>query len=256
MNEYIDTHAHIYDRQFTTDIAEVLERAQESRVKRIYMPNIDHKTIDGMLLLEEEYPDVCVPMMGLHPSSVDKHFEKELYEVEAWLSRRAFVAVGETGIDLYWDKTYQAQQEEAFRVQIEWAKQYEIPIIIHCRDSFEETIGIVEELQDGRLRGIFHCFTGNAQDANRIVKAGFWIGIGGVATFKNGGLDQVIPEIAPGRMVLETDSPYLAPAPSRGKRNEPSFIPVIARKVADFLKTSVEDVAEMTTKNAEAVFRK
>lgn len=254
MTNLIDTHAHIYANEFKADIEEVIEKGRQEKVEKIYMPNIDHSSIDDMLGLEEKFPEMCIPMMGLHPSSVDKSFEKELYIVESWLNKRKFVAIGETGIDLYWDKTYQTQQEEAFRVQIAWAKKYDLPIIIHCRDSFNETIAIVEELKDDRLKGIFHCFTGTVQDAERVIKAGFYLGIGGVATFKNGGLDKVIPNIDVEHIVLETDSPYLAPAPHRGKRNEPAYIPLIAQKVADYKQMSDEKVAEATTRNAGKIF--
>ena len=173
---------------------------------------------------------MCFPMMGLHPCSVKKDFERELYIVEDWLSKRRFSAVGEIGTDLYWDKTFFEQQKEAFMIQVSWAKKYGLPIVIHCRESIDETIELVEQMQDGNLRGIFHCFSGTAEQAKRITKLGFYLGIGGVVTFKNGGLDKVIPEIDLEHMVLETDSPYLAPVPHRGKRNEPCYIPLVAKQ--------------------------
>ncbi len=253
---FIDTHAHIYADAFGEDTKAMVERALESGVREIYMPNIDHTSIESMLELEEKYPGHCIPMMGLHPCHVNENFEKELSIVEEWLEKRKFSAVGEIGMDLYWDKTFGQQQREAFKIQIGFAKKYQIPIVIHNREAFEETITIVEQEKDEKLEGIFHCFTGTAAEAKRIVDLGFFMGIGGVATFKNGGLDKVIPEIGLDRLVLETDSPYLAPAPYRGKRNEPAYIPIIAEKIAGYLQISKEEVAAKTTKNANTVFRK
>jgi TatD DNase family protein len=209
-----------------------------------------------MLELEANYPAHCIPMMGLHPCHVNKNFEKELYIVEEWLAKRAFAAVGEIGIDLYWDKTFQSQQEEAFKIQIALAKKYQTPIVIHNRDAFEETISMVEREKDEKLEGIFHCFTGSTKEAQRIIDLGFYMGIGGVVTFKNGGLDKVLPEIGLEYIVLETDSPYLSPVPHLGKRNEPAYIPIIAEKIATCLNISPEEVAEKTTNNANTIFRK
>ena len=255
MDFYIDTHAHIYHEDFVNDSLDMLHRCEEQQVARIFMPNVDHASIDGMMELESRFPNQCTAMMGLHPCSVKKDFERELYIVEDWLSKRKFSAVGEIGTDLYWDKTFWAQQQEAFLIQTKWAKQYDLPIIIHCRESIDETIGLVENQQDGKLRGIFHCFSGNAEQAERITKLGFYLGIGGVATFKNGGLDKVLPEIDLAHLVLETDSPYLAPVPHRGKRNEPSYIPLVAKRIAEIKNCSIEDVQKSTTKNALKVFR-
>lgn len=254
-NTFVDSHAHIYHKQFVKDIDDMLQRSFEAGVREIYMPNIDHSTVDAMMELEQRYPSHCFSTMGVHPCSIKQDFEKELYLVEEWLSRRAFVAIGETGIDLYWDKTFLEQQEEALRIQARWAKQHQIPIILHCRDSFEETISVIEQEQDGQLTGIFHCFTGSVADAKRILELGFYIGLGGVATFKNGGLDEVIPELPLERVVLETDSPYLAPVPHRGKRNEPSYVPLVAQKIADVLARPVEEVAIATTAAAHQVFQ-
>jgi TatD DNase family protein len=253
---FIDTHAHIYASAFEKDIGAVIEKTLDKGVHEIYMPNIDHTSIDGMLELEAKYPGHCIPMMGLHPCHVNKNFEKELYIVEEWLAKRSFAAVGEMGIDLYWDKTFQSQQEEAFKIQIALAKKYQLPIVIHNRDAFEETISIVEREKDEKLEGIFHCFTGSAKEAQRIMDLGFYMGIGGVVTFKNGGLDKVLPEIGLDSIVLETDSPYLSPVPHRGKRNEPAYIPIIAEKIADCLHISLEEVTEKTTNNANTIFRK
>jgi len=251
----IETHAHIYAEEFKDDIGEVIERSKHAGVESIYMPNIDHTSIDAMLELELGQPDYCIPMMGLHPCSVKKDFEKELYIVEEWLAKRKFVAVGEIGTDLYWDKTFKAEQIEAFKIQCNWAKQYNIPIIIHCRESLDMTIDLVEGMDENDFKGVFHCFNGTIDQAKRIHDLGFYIGLGGVSTFKNAGMDQVIPHIEMDNVVLETDSPYLAPVPNRGKRNEPSFLELIARKVADLRETSIEVVQDLTTVNAKKLFK-
>ncbi len=253
MDYFIDTHAHIYLDDFAEDRTDMLAESENQSVRRIYMPNIDHTSIDNMLELESRSP-MCVATMGLHPCYVKKDFQRELYLVEEWLSKRKFAAVGEIGTDLYWDKTFWEQQQEAFTIQVNWAKQYNLPIIIHCRESIDETIALVEKLADGKLKGIFHCFSGNAAQAHRITKLGFLLGIGGVATFKNGGLDKVLPEVSLEHLVLETDSPYLAPVPYRGKRNEPSYIPLIAHKLADIKKISVDEIKTVTTRNALTLF--
>lgn len=255
MEEFIDSHAHIYLDAFKDDIDKVLEEAREQGVQRIYMPNIDHTSIDDMLELENKYPEQCIAMMGLHPCSVKNGFEKELYQVESWLDKRKFVAIGEIGTDLYWDKSFWPQQQEAFKVQMEWAKKYHLPVVIHCRDSIDETIALVASLKDDNLTGVFHCFTGTLEQADKITALGFYLGIGGVATFKNGGLDQVLPEIAMDHLLLETDSPYLTPTPHRGKRNDPSYIPLIANKIADIKAVHLEEVAAITTNNALNLFR-
>lgn len=232
-----------------------MERAQEEGVTRIYMPNIDHTSIDAMLEAETKYPQHCIPMMGLHPTSVDKDFERELYLVEEWLEKRKFAAVGECGIDLYWDKTFLPQQQEALRVQVALAKKYQLPIVLHTRDSFNETYDIISAAQDGTLRGIFHCFSGTAEEAEKVKELDFLMGIGGVATFKNGGLDKVLPHVSLDNLVLETDCPYLAPTPHRGKRNEPVYLPLIAKRVAELMQQPVEEVAEKTTANALNLFK-
>jgi len=254
MSYYIDTHAHIYHPDFVVDRADMFYRCEEQRITKIFMPNVDHTSIDAMLELESRSERNCFPMMGLHPCSVKKDFERELYIVEEWLSKRRFSAVGEIGTDLYWDKTYLEQQKEAFRIQVGWARKYSLPIVIHCRESIDITIALVEEMQVGDLRGIFHCFSGTAEQAEQITKLGFYLGIGGVVTFKNGGLDKVMPDIGLEHLVLETDSPYLAPVPHRGKRNEPAYIPLVAAKLAELKKCSIEEVQDITTKNAETLF--
>ena len=254
MPQFTDTHAHLYADEFRQDREDMLVRAAEAGVTKIFMPNIDHTSIDEMLEVELKHPGVCYPMMGLHPCSVKKDFEKELYEVEQWLGNRKFSAVGEMGTDLFWDKTFWEQQKEAFLIQAGWAKKHDLPLIIHCRESMEETLTLLEPLADGKLSGIFHCFTGSVEQAKRIVAMGFYLGIGGVATFKNGGLDKVLPELTLEKVVLETDSPYLAPVPHRGKRNEPCFIPLVAAKLATLMNVSMEEVQSATSSNAARIF--
>lgn len=251
----IETHAHIYSEKFKSDIGEVIERSQEIGISKIYMPNIDHESIDGMMELEAKHPNYCIATMGLHPCSVKKDFQKELYIVEEWLAKRKFSAIGEMGTDLYWDKTLLNEQVEAFKVQAGWAKKYKLPIIIHCRESLDLTIDLVEELKDDNLTGVFHCFGGTIEQADRIDRLGFHIGLGGVTTFKNGGMDEVIPKLNLDHIVLETDSPYLAPVPHRGKRNEPSFINLVAQKIADLRQIGLDEIDAVTTKNANTLFK-
>jgi TatD DNase family protein len=252
----VETHAHLYSEQFKPDQAEALHRAVAAGVGTILMPNVDRSTIDAMLALEAAAPATCHAMMGLHPCSVGPDFEQELYLVEDWLARRPFVAVGECGIDLYWDKTYLAEQKEALRVQLRLAKQHRLPIVLHTRNAFEEAFELVAEAQDGTLRGVFHCFSDGLAEAERIIAlGGFKLGIGGVATFKNGGLDKVLPQVSVEHLVLETDCPYLAPVPYRGKRNEPAYLPLVLHRVASLLGQAPEAVAEATTRNAQALFQ-
>ncbi len=253
---YIDTHAHIYSKKYDHDRDEVIRRCEENSVKKIYMPNVDVDSIDPMLEAELKYPEVCIPMMGLHPCEVDRDFEKQLYVVEEWLNKRSFAAVGEIGTDLYWDKTLFDYQKEALKIQVEWAKEKKLPIVLHCRESIDETIEIIEDLQDEDLTGIFHCFTGTVEQAQKIIDMGFLLGIGGVSTFKNGGLDKVLPEIGLSQLVLETDGPYLAPVPYRGKRNSPEYIPLIAERVGDLTENPLEKVAEITNFNANKIFNR
>jgi TatD DNase family protein len=254
MLHWTDTHSHIYADEFKADREDMLVRSAEAGVRAIYMPNVDHTSIDGMLELELKHPGVCFSMMGLHPCSVKKDFEKELYTVEQWLSKRKFSAVGEMGTDLHWDKTFWEQQKEAFVIQIEWAKKYRLPAVIHCRESIDQTIELLQPLAGSNLTGIFHCFSGDSTQAKKIIDMNFYLGIGGVVTFKNGGLDKVLPEIAANRIVFETDSPYLAPVPHRGKRNEPSYIPLIAAKAAEVMKVSLEDLQASTHANVKKIF--
>lgn len=251
----IDTHAHIYSTKFDSDRDQVIEEIRAAGVSRIYMPNVDVETIDRMLDCESRYGDLCVPMMGLHPCDVKEDFEKQLQVMEEWLNKRQFAAVGEIGTDLYWDKTTFEIQKEALRIQVGWAIEKGLPIVLHCRESIDQTIDLIEKAHDGNLRGIFHCFTGTLDQANRIIQMGFLLGIGGVVTYKNGGLDQVIPYIDLKNLVLETDAPYLAPVPHRGKRNTPAYLPEIAKKVGDLKETTLDKVAEVTTANALNLFK-
>lgn len=255
MLKLVDSHAHIYSEEFKDDLASAVAKATEAGVEKIYMPNLDHTSIDAMLEAEAAFPGTCIPMMGLHPAYVKKDFERELYLVEEWLDKRKFAAVGECGIDLYWDKTFFSQQQEALKVQLELAKKHNLPIVLHTRDSFDETYELVAAAQDGTLRGIFHCFSGTVEQAAKVKELNFLMGIGGVATFKNGGLDKVLPHISVDDLVLETDCPYLAPVPYRGKRNEPAYIPLVLKRVAELIQKSEEEVAEVTTKNALNLFK-
>lgn len=250
----IDSHAHIYLEQFNSDIDEVIGRAKDKGLEYILMPNIDDTSVEDMLELSSRSEGYCLPMMGLHPCSVDKHFEKQLYKVEDWLKQESFIAIGEMGTDLYWDKTYWAQQQEAFKIQIGFAKEYALPFVIHCRDSIDETIELIAELNSPELTGVFHCFTGTVEQAKKITGMGFYLGIGGVSTFKNGGLEPVLKEIDLEFMVLETDSPYLAPVPYRGKRNEPAYTDLVAQRISDVREHSKEETALITTANARKLF--
>ena len=227
----------------------------ESGVDRFFLPNIDQTSIGGMLQMEEDYPGQCFAMMGIHPCSIKDDYKEELAVVEKWLGERPFCAIGEIGIDLYWDKTHFRQQQDAFRQQIQWAKSLDIPIVIHSRDATAEVLEILEEQKDERLRGIFHCFTGTMEEAASIIDLGFFLGIGGVVTFKNGGLDKVVKGISLEHLVLETDAPYLRPAPRRGKRNDSAYVRLVAEKIAAVQQVPFAEVARQTTANAEALFR-
>lgn len=232
----------------------MIDRAVEAGVGKIFMPNVDEDSIDKMLEVEEKNPGVCLPMIGLHPCNVGKNFEKQLYLVEDWLGKKKFAAIGEMGIDLYWDQTYKEQQIEAFKIQVALAKKYHLPIVLHTRNANKEAIELVNHLKDESLKGIFHCFSGTLEEARQMIELEFLLGIGGVVTFKNGGLDKILPQLNLENLVLETDCPYLAPTPFRGKRNEPSYIPIIAHKVAEIMKKDVDEVAEVTSKNALGLF--
>ncbi len=251
----IDTHTHLFLSEFDDDRDQVIENARKNGVEKVLLPNVDNTTSLPLFELVDKYPEFCLPMMGLHPTSVNENYKDELRKVEDWLARRNFIAIGEIGIDLYWDKTFKKEQEEAFRYQIGLAKKNNLPIIIHARESFNEIFTIMDELNDENLTGVFHAFTGDNIQAEKIIAWGFKIGIGGIVTFKNAGLDKVVDNIDINHIVLETDSPYLAPVPKRGKRNESAYVLYIAQKIAEIKNISVEEVAEITTRNAKQVFK-
>ena len=249
-----DTHTHLYAKEFEKDLSDLMVVAEAADIQRFFLPNIDSTSIQGMLDLETRFPGRCFPMMGLHPCSVKENWKDEMRIVEEWLSKRKFVAVGEMGIDLYWDKTFIEEQKEVFRQQVALANQNKMPIVIHTRDSFDVAYELLKEVKKEAPCGIFHCFTGNAEQAKMVIDMGFYIGIGGVVTFKNSGLDKTLAEIDLKNIVLETDAPYLAPAPFRGKRNEPVYIVKVAEKIAELKNCSVEEVASTTTENSKKIF--
>jgi TatD DNase family protein len=250
----IDTHSHIYLADFDTDRESMLMRAENEGLSLILMPAVDQETYLSMLKTEENFPAKCLSMMGLHPCSVKEGYKQELKIAAEYLEKRRFVAVGETGLDFYWDKTFTKEQYESFQIQIEWAKHYDIPVVIHSRNSINECISTIKENQEGNLKGVFHCFSGNERQANEIIDLGFYLGIGGVVTFKNSGLDKVMINIDLKNIVLETDAPYLAPVPFRGKRNECSYLKYVVEKLAEIKNVTKEDVAEVTSKNAKELF--
>lgn len=249
-----DTHTHLYSEAFNEDRDEMMQRAFDNNVQRMFVPAIDSTYTEAMLSLERDYPDHVFLMMGLHPTHVKENYLEELTHVEEMLSQRKFVAVGEIGIDLYWDRTFLPQQQEAFRRQIRLAKQYQLPIVIHCRDAFDEIFEILEEEKSNDLFGIFHCFTGTIEQAHQAISYNMKLGIGGVVTFKNGKIDQFINEIDLKHIVLETDSPYLAPKPYRGKRNESGYLTKVVEKLAELYQVSEEEIARVTTENSKAIF--
>jgi TatD DNase family protein len=251
----IDTHTHLYVKKFDNDRDAMLARAISNGVERMYLPAIDSETHEAMLDLAQKYPKNCFAMMGLHPCSVDADFEKELKIVEKYLAERPFCAIGEIGIDLYWDKTFFEQQKEAFRRQTNWAKSLGLPIVIHARESIDICIELVKELQDGNLGGIFHCFTGTVEQGRQIIELGFYLGIGGVLTYPNGGLDKVCAELPLESMVLETDSPYLPPVPFRGKRNESAYLRHIAERLSEIKIKPLKEIARVTSENALKIFK-
>lgn len=250
----IDTHSHIYSEDFNDDLDEVLQNAYNNDVKKIILPNIDSGTIKRLIDLSNSYPHICYPLMGLHPTSVSKDYREELSAVEYWLDKQKFYGIGEIGIDLYWDTTYFKEQQDVFRYQIKLAKSRYLPIVIHVRDSFNEVYSIVKEEQDGSLKGVFHCFSGDENEAQKVIDVGFMLGIGGVVTFKNSNLSQVLEKIEIRNLVLETDSPYLSPEPKRGRRNESSFLVYIAQRVSEIYQVPLKDVVDITTANARSLF--
>lgn len=251
----VDTHSHIYSEDFNNDLEEVIQRAFENDVRKIVLPNIDSSSVKKMLNLADKYPQICYPLIGLHPTSVNEDYEEELELIEFWIGKRKFYGIGEVGIDLYWDKTFIGEQTHAFRRQVVLAKKYGLPVVVHVRESFDEVYAVLQEEKDDSLRGVFHSFTGTAEQARLITDLGFKLGINGIITFKNNGLDQVIPKIDPSHILLETDSPYLTPVPFRGKRNESSYLVYVAQKVAEIYQLSVAEITRITTKNAENLFK-
>lgn len=253
---FTDTHAHLYDEQFDHDREDVIQRALNAGVTRMYLPNCDIDTIAPMMNMVKQWPGYCFPMIGLHPCSVKEDVKEALIAVEAYLVREAFFAIGEIGLDFYRDTRFAKEQVLAFEQQISWALNSRLPVVIHTRNAVNEGIAIVGRRQRGSLNGVFHCFSGNLEEAKKIIDLGFFLGIGGVATFKNSGLDLLLKEIDLEHIVLETDAPYLAPAPYRGKRNESAYIPLIAQKIADIKSIPIATVAAITTENARKLFEK
>jgi TatD DNase family protein len=249
-----DTHTHQY---YETDPAvrqELMQRCLDNGIRRLFLPNVDSASIELVMSQVQAYPEYCFAMLGLHPCDVKENWQDELNTIEAAILQCKIYAIGEIGIDLYWDKTFLDQQIQAFKIQIAWAKKLKLPIVIHCRDAFEQVYQVLLDEKDDDLRGIFHCFTGTAEQAQKITELGFYLGIGGVVTYKNSGLDKVVAQTDLKHIVLETDSPYLTPVPYRGKRNESSYLVYVAQKVADLHQTSIENVADITTENSKIVF--
>ena len=250
----IDTHTHIYDHQFSLDRNETVQRALEAGVKMMLLPNVDASTIVPMLELHEQYPDCTRVMMGLQPEEVREDYKQVLTTMEKELEKGIYIGVGEVGLDFYWDATYEKQQLDAFETQLDWAKQLGLPLSIHCRNAFDKMVKIIEKKQEGGLCGVMHCFTGTEEEAKVYLSLGFHLGLGGVTTYKNCGVKDFLPTLPLDRIVLETDAPYLAPVPCRGKRNEPAFLVHTAQKIADILQITVEELAEATTKNVQLLF--
>ena len=253
--QFIDTHTHIYSEEFDSDRDLIVQKAFDNSIYRMLLPNIDEQSIDPMHKLCDAYPKSIFAMMGLHPTSVGADYKEVLDRMKPLLLSRKYIAIGEIGIDLYWDKTFAEQQKEALMQQFAWAIEYQPPVVIHSRDSLKEIIACIDEFNNPELHGVFHCFTGSAQDAEEIISRGFLLGIGGVLTFKNSGLSAQIKNIDMSNFILETDSPYLTPTPHRGKRNESSYITLIAQKLAHTKGISIEEVAEITTNNANKLFK-
>lgn len=249
-----DTHTHLYAEQFDEDRDQMIHKALKLGVKRFFIPAIDGSYYERMYALEKAYPENIFLMAGLHPTHVKTDFKKELEIVKMQLNSHKFYAIGEIGMDLYWDKTFVKEQQEAFLLQISWAKERGLPIVIHCREAFDEIFEVLDEVNDDRLFGVFHCFTGNLQQANQIINYGFKLGIGGVVTFKNGGLDKFLADIPLEHIVLETDAPYLAPTPFRGKRNESGYIINILDKLVAIYTLSPDEIARITTQNSQEIF--
>ena len=254
MADMIETHAHIYSSQFEDDLKEILAKSKSAGVGKILMPNIDLDSLELMHRVEDEYQGYCFSMLGLHPCSVKEDYKEVLQILESWLDKRSYVAIGEIGMDLYWDKSYQVQQENAFITQLGWAKSYKKPIAVHSRNANDLLINTLKKEQDGLLTGVIHCFSGTLEEAKAFLDLGFYLGIGGVVTFKNSGLDKVVQQLPLNRLVLETDAPYLAPVPYRGKRNEPAHIQYVVDKLADLFECSSLEVINATNNNSVELF--
>jgi TatD DNase family protein len=250
----IDTHTHLYDEKFDEDRFVSIQNAIDAGVHKMYMPNCDSSTIAGMLQVEQDFPAHCFSMMGLHPCYVKENVDAELAIMREWLEKRKFAAVGEIGLDYYWDKTFIEAQKKAFRLQMEWAIEFDLPIVIHNREATKDSIDLVREYVPKGIRGVFHCFSGSYETALQIIDLGFYIGVGGVLTYKNAGLQEVVQKIDLQHIVLETDAPYLTPTPFRGKRNESAYIQYVAQKLADLKSISVEEVEKITSLNAIQLF--
>ena len=251
---FVDTHCHLYLSEFAEDLDKIVQNASNAGVNKMYMPAIDSTVINDLLNTENKYPGKCFAMMGLHPCSVKENYKDELIIAEDWLNKRAFVAIGEIGLDFYWDTTFMKQQYEVFEIQMQWALNKNIPIVIHTRNAMQQTIDFVKPFAAKGLSGIFHCFGDSYEMAKQIIDMNFYLGIGGVLTYKKSGLDEVIKQIDLSHVVLETDAPYLTPVPFRGKRNESSYIKIIAVKLSAVKNISLEEVAAITTANAEKIF--
>lgn len=252
---YTDSHTHLYLKAFSDDRVEMVKRAIDAGVSRMFLPNIDSTTTGAMFGLVDHFPTHCFPMMGLHPTSVKENYTEELKSIETYLDRKGIIAVGETGIDLYWDKSFIREQEEVFKIQIGWAKDLDLPLVIHARESFPEIFKALDETGGSGLRGVFHSFTGNGEDLVKALSYGFMIGINGIVTFKNSNLDEIVQSIPLERLLLETDAPFLAPVPYRGKRNESSYLVEIAAKVAEIHNLTKEEIGVITSRNANNLFQ-
>lgn len=251
----IDTHAHLYSEEFDNDRREMIQRALDNGVKKFILPNVDSQSLSRMLELEADYPGICHAAIGVHPTSIDQNYQQELSIVKSELDHRKYIAIGEIGIDLYWDKTYFAEQEVAFRQQLDWSLEYNLPVIIHVRDSFNETMEILSDYKGQGLRGIFHSFTGNKEQALSVIEfGGFYLGINGIVTFKNSGLSEIVKELNLDHLVLETDAPYLSPVPYRGKRNESAYLKLILQKIAEVKGCTEAEIKLKTTQNANMLF--
>lgn len=252
--QFIDTHAHVYAPELTTDIELVIKNAISTGIEKILMPAIDSASLEAMLKVEQQFPNHCIAMMGLHPCYVKENYKEELALVETWLAKRKFIAIGEIGLDYYWDKTFAKEQQLVFETQMQWALDMQLPIVIHTRNAMGETIELVKPFAKKGLRGVFHCFSGSKESAEQIIGMDFHLGLGGVLTYKNAGVAEAVKDIPMEYLVLETDAPYLAPVPYRGKTNEPAFMLEVAKKLAEIKSMPLHEIAAITTSNAEKLF--